>query len=79
MSEAKKLNSGQKHLLRLIVQDADADGWAVVSKPVFPIMAGMPFALVELERVGDEGRGRARLTFEGRNVIDAMAWIGEPA
>lgn len=75
MTEAIKLDSGQKHLLRLVVDGTDADGWTPVSKPVFPLMERMPPALVELERVGDEGRGRVRLTAEGQKVIDSMAWI----
>ena len=76
MNEATKLDGGQKHLLRLIVQGAGADGWAPVSAPVFPLMEKVPQALIELERVGDEGRGRVRLTTEGDGVINAMAWLG---
>lgn len=75
MSEATKLDGGQKHLLRLVAQGSDADGWTPVSKPVFPLMEKVPKALVELERVGDEGRGRVRLTTEGKGVINAMAWL----
>lgn len=74
MTEAIKLDGGQKHLLRLVVQGADAEGWAPVSKPVFPLMERVPEALVELERVGEEGR--VRLTQEGKKVVDAMAWFG---
>ena len=76
MTEAIKLDSGQKNLLRLVVRDADAEGWAPVSKPVFPLLERIPAALVELERVGEEGRGRVRLTQEGEKVVDAMAWLG---
>ena len=76
MNETTKLDGRQKHLLRLVVQGAGADGWTPVSKPVFPLMEKVPQALIELERVGDEGRGRARLTTEGESVINAMAWLG---
>ena len=76
MTEAIKLDGGQKHLLRLVVRGADAEGWAPVSKPVFPLVERIPAALVELERVGEEGRGRVRLTQEGEKVVDAMAWLG---
>lgn len=76
MNEATKLDAGQKHLLRLMVKGADAEGWASVSEPVFPLVEKLPSALVELERVGAEGRGRARLTEQGRGVIEAMAWLG---
>ena len=76
MTEAIKLDDGQKNLLRLVVRGADAEGWAPVSKPVFPLVERIPAALVELERVGEEGRGRVRLTQEGEKVVDAMAWLG---
>lgn len=76
MSEAIKLDGGQKHLLRLVVQDADAEGWAKVSKQVFPLMEKVPSALIDLEHVGEEGAGRVRLTDEGQKVLDAMAWLG---
>ena len=76
MTEAIKLDGGQKNLLRLAAQGAGAEGWAPVSKPVFPLIERVPAALVELERVGEEGRGRARLTQEGKKVVDAMAWLG---
>ena len=75
-SKATKLEGGQKHLLRLVVQGGGADGWTSVSAPVFPLMEKMPQALVELERVGNEGRGRVRLTQEGEEVFNAMAWLG---
>lgn len=35
----------------------------------------MPSALVDLERVGDEGAGRVRLTLQGKGVLDEMAWL----
>ena len=76
MTAAIKLDGGQKNLLRLVVRGADAEGWAPVSKPVFPLLERIPAALVELERVGEEGRGRVRLTQEGEKVVDAMAWLG---
>lgn len=72
---ATKLDAGQKHLLRLVVEGADAEGWAPVSKPVFPLVEKLPRELVELEQVGDEGRGRARLTEEGAGLMSAMAWL----
>ncbi len=71
-----KLDAGQKHLLRLVAQDSDAEGWTPVSKPVFPLInKTIPKELVDLESVGDEGRGRARLTDAGKNLLDAMAWL----
>lgn len=71
-----KLDSGQKHFLRLIERDAGADGWCAVSKAVYPVVRKtMPPELVEHEAVGDEGRGRARLTDEGKSLLAAMAWL----
>jgi hypothetical protein len=74
--EPRKLDAGQKHLLKLIAKEqACPDGWAPVSKIVYPLLEAMPGALVEVSRVGDEGRGRARLTEAGQSLLDAMAWL----
>lgn len=71
---ATKLDAGQKNLLRLVRQGANQEGWAPVSAQVFPLFdKTMPRELVELEPVGAEGRGRARLTDEGTSLLDAMA------
>lgn len=70
-----KLDAGQKHMLGLVAKGADAEGWAPVSAPVFPLIAKIPTELVVLESVGDEGRGRARLTDDGANILAAMAWM----
>ena len=72
---AKKLDAGQKHLLNLILKDADGNGWARVSKAVMPVIRAMPLELVEVESVGDDGAGRARLTDEGLDTVHAMAWL----
>jgi hypothetical protein len=71
MSEPKKLDAGQKHMLRLVVEGADSDGWAPVSAPVFPLLETMQDGLIELERVGDEGRGRARLISQGAGSAES--------
>ena len=78
----RKLDSGQKNILRLIRKGADAEGWAPVSAPVTRLFAGpkqpwrgIPPQLCEFELVGDDGRGRARLTEEGNNLLDAMEWL----
>lgn len=73
-----KLNDGQKNVLRLIANDArsSSDGWARVSAAVYPLVQKtMPVELVEHESVGNEGRGRARLTPAGQHLLDAMAWL----
>ena len=81
VSEPKKLSPGHKHMLRLIRQDADAEGWTPVSHAVAPLFmkidqpgGPVPSALCEYE-ILDDGRGRARLTEAGRNLLDAMAWL----
>ena len=80
----KKLTSGQRNVLRLIVKGADADGWATVSKAVLPIVETMPKELVELKTTptGTELKttplgtgGLAKLTTTGQQVIDAMEWL----
>ena len=75
MNEQSKLSDGQKHILKLAYREAGPDGWAAVSKAVFPLIEKMPTELVELEKVSDDGRGRARLTEEGESVITALAWM----
>lgn len=73
---AEKLDMHHKHVLRLIRRDANIDGWASISKPLFPILRkGMPTELVEFEGPDKDGRGRARLTETGSNVVDAMEWL----
>ena len=57
------------------LKGADEEGWARVSKAVMPLMLKMPFELVEVESVGEDGNGRARLTDEGHDVLSAMAWV----
>ena len=75
MNTKTTLNPGQKHLLTLVNKGADADGWAPVSAPVFPLVKSLPSELVELEPIGDDGRGRARLTAAGNGLLDAMMWL----
>lgn len=71
----KKLTPGQRHLLRLIVEGADTEGWAPVSAQVFPLARDLPDELVCLESVGEEGAGRVRLTDMGNNLMMAMIWL----
>ena len=73
---AQELDGGQRHILRLIARDADTEGWCPVSSQLLPVLKkSMPVELIELESVGDAGRGRARLTAEGETIITAMAWL----
>lgn len=72
---AEKLTQGQKHMLRLVVKGADAEGWAPVSAPVMTVIKLVPAELVTVEAVGDEGRGRAKLTATGESLLAAMEWL----
>jgi hypothetical protein len=73
---SEKLNAGQKHLLRLIVNGADAEGWAPVSAAVMPLVQSqLSTELVIVEAVGNEGRGRMKLKPFGESLIAAMEWL----
>lgn len=73
---SKPLNLGERHILKLIVRDADEHGWVAVSRVVYPIIEKMPAVLVEHESLEDGGR--VRLTEEGRAVVYAMPWLEPP-
>lgn len=72
---SRKLNGGELNLIRLAIKGAQEDGWAPVSAPVYPLVHKLPAELVELQPVGNEGRGRIRLTRAGENLINAMRWL----
>ncbi len=63
------LTDGQKHLLRLIRKDQNEEGWAKVSKVVWPVVIQLPPELVDYEGEPEEG-GKARLTGDGNIVLD---------
>lgn len=68
MTMCSKLDDGSKHLLRLAMREADAEGWAKVSKVVWPAIVRIPDDLVE-KRPSDDG-GYCRLTVGGEAVIN---------
>lgn len=81
-NSAHKLSSGHRNMLGLVRKGAGADGWAPVSKPIARLFTDtafpggpVPARLCEFEHVGEDGRGRARLTDEGNAVLDAMVWL----
>lgn len=63
-----QLTNGEKHLLRLIQKDRDADGWAKVSELVWPFVEKLPSQLCEL-RATEDGRF-IKLTHDGEVVLD---------
>lgn len=72
------LNSGHRHLLRLIAKGAkreDCGGWSRVSSMVFPLLKDIPSVLIKLEVIGSEGEGRVRLTKKGASIVEAMDWL----
>lgn len=78
--EPRQLTAGEKHVLRLIREGSDAEGWAPVSKIVSTLFTNeklpsgpMPRALCEFEYVGEGGR--ARLTTAGNALLDSLAWL----
>jgi hypothetical protein len=69
-----KLDAGQKNLLRLCKEEADAEGWAKISATIYPHFVKMiPPELVEMEKTEDGGR--ARLTEQGLDVLFAMQYL----
>ena len=70
----EKLDIQHKHILKLINRDKDFEGWAKVSEALYPHLSqNIPKELAEFEKL-DVG-GRARLTYQGQNVVDAMSWL----
>jgi len=49
----------------------DGDGWAVVSKVVWPLLNNMPDELIEKE-IGGDSYGRVRLTETGLKVVSYL-------
>ncbi len=69
-----KLDSSQKHVLKLISRDRKADGWTIISSMLYrPLSASIPAELATFEPVGDAGR--AKLTTEGQSLLDALEWL----
>jgi len=70
----QKLKPEQKHILKLIDRDKKQDGWTMVSLTLYKILSkNIPAELATFELVGDVGR--AQLTTEGQNIINAMKWL----
>lgn len=64
-----KLDSGTLHILKLTAKDADADGWAKVSKLLWPLVARLPDDLVEKRPSALDGGGHIRLTSDGEAIV----------
>lgn len=76
MSDPVKLDAAQKHILRLIARDAKPDGWATVSRVLYDsVSQSIPSELAVFVAPTGEGFGLAKLTTEGRNVVNSMLWL----
>ncbi len=62
-----KLEPAQIHMMRLADKEAGSDGFAKVSKLVWPLAVALPDDLVE-KRPSDDG-GHIRLTDGGKTVL----------
>jgi len=66
-----KLDIQHKHIMRLINRDAKQDGWTDISDQLYPVLLkSMPNELIEFNQVS--GKGKARLTDEGKSVLSAI-------
>lgn len=63
------LSSGVYNLLRLAVKGAAAEGWAPVSKVVWPMLQNVPIELLEREWPDGAPKGRCRITSDGKTVL----------
>ena len=69
-----KLDIQHKHILNITERDKDDEGWTKVSKKLFPVLSkNMPTELIIFDKTSDEYR--ARLTEEGKSVVNAMKWL----
>ncbi len=67
LQNMNELNQADRHLLRLVRQGKDAEGWSKVSAVVLPLVQKLPPELVTLELT--EPGGRAKLTDAGETVL----------
>lgn len=63
------LTSGDRNLLRLASKGAADDGWAPVSRQIWPLVAKLPDELLEKRTGRDDGGGWVRLTDAGNIVL----------
>lgn len=69
-----KLDIQHKHILKLIKRDRDNEGWCPVSEQLYPHLSkNIPEELATFEKLDDGGR--AMLTEEGENVLNALEWL----
>lgn len=66
-----KLSFGQLHILKLCEDGADFDGWAPISKPLFPHVASLPAELLVTRKFSDGYFGK--VTDAGRLILKYCA------
>lgn len=65
-----RLNDSTKNILALIARcTSDDEEWTNVAKIFMSSVADVPSELIELEGPDKDGRGRVRLTEEGKTVV----------
>lgn len=69
----RKLTDNEMHLLRLVRRGQNDNGWAKVSKAVFPLVNTLPRRLVEVQ--SDDKTAMVKLTAEGNSLLDALEWL----
>jgi len=70
----RKLTNGELRILKLIKIESEPDGWAPISKEVYPLVHPLPRRLIECKQF-ENGAGSARLTPEGSAVLVALQWL----
>jgi len=69
-----KLDSKQRHILRLVSRSSDCDGWAPVSGVVWPLIELLPDKLVEKKSLLALGEGGyVRLTDHGKLILRSIS------
>jgi len=69
-----KLNASQKHVLRIVHRDQDRDGNVRVHEQLYnALVMNIPKQLMTFTKLNMGGI--AKLTKEGRHVVEAMKWL----
>lgn len=66
----RRLTINDRHLMRLIRKDRDAEGWCKVNDACWTFIEKIPKQLVETKANENNIGGLARLTHDGEVVLD---------
>ena len=73
MTTPRKLESGEIHLIKIIVKDKNEDGWSMTDRVTLSLVRKLPQELVEVHE--RPHYSYVRLTTKGQQVFDAMAYF----